>query len=436
MTLSWVFFSLCLVGLAFTLNALRPPKLAPLGIGAFFAGWVTSELPLFHIWWQAIATLIFIRNGALDHWPGVAGLAATGLSWIGLAVLEVSSRSSWKHIAAGLEPLGLSLAKPPIPFAESRIPVPRRGRDVEVIKNIDYWGDDIPPHRLDIFRSAESSRKHNDPGQTEASPGLPVLFYIHGGAWILGDKREQGLPMMFHLARNGFICVSANYRLSPRATWPDLIVDCKRALVWLKENIAEYGGDPTRIIVSGGSAGGHLAALVALSEGDPDFQPGFEDADTSVIGCLPFYGVYDFTNEDRVFAPGFVKFVEKTVFKEKFAINPNIFANASPYKRIHENAPPFLVVAGRNDTLVPIKEARRFVEKLRATSSNQVLYVELPFAQHAFEIFPSVRSTYCGRGVELFLNAVASGSLPMAASSESRKSADRTVTTSSEQQEV
>ena len=66
-------------------------------------------------------------------------------------------------------------------------------------------------------------------------------------------------------------------------------------MAWVKEHIAEYGGDPAFVAVSGGSAGGHLCALLALTAGDPAFQPGFEEADTSVDACVPFYGVMDMT---------------------------------------------------------------------------------------------------------------------------------------------
>jgi len=89
---------------------------------------------------------------------------------------------------------------------------------------------------------------------------------------------------MSHLAELGWVCVAINYRLSPRSTWPDQIVDVKRALAWTKEHIAEYGGDPDWVAITGGSAGGHLSSLAALTPNDPQFQPGFEDADTSVAG--------------------------------------------------------------------------------------------------------------------------------------------------------
>src|ERR1019366_8120529 len=125
------------------------------------------------------------------------------------------------------------------------------------------------------------------------------MVYIHGGAWVTGDKREQGKPMMYELVQRGWVAVAINYRLSPKAVWPAHIVDAKKAVAWVRSHIADYGGDPSFIAVSGGSAGGHLSALLALTPGDPAFQPGFEEADTSVNACVPFYGVMDLTGIDE-----------------------------------------------------------------------------------------------------------------------------------------
>src|SRR5437667_270151 len=124
--------------------------------------------------------------------------------------------------------------------------------------------------------------------------GCPTLLQIHGGAWILGSKNEQGIPLMRHLASRGWVCVSANYRLSPRATFPDHLIDCKRAVGWIRQHGADYGANTDFLVVTGGSAGGHLAALVALTANEPEYQPGFESADTSVSGCVAFHGVERF----------------------------------------------------------------------------------------------------------------------------------------------
>jgi acetyl esterase/lipase len=236
-----------------------------------------------------------------------------------------------------------------------------------------------------------------------------VLVYIHGGAWVMGDKREQGIPLMHELVQRGWVCVSINYRLSPRATWPAHIVDCKRALAWVREHIAEYGGDPECIAVSGGSAGGHLAALVGLTPNDPEWQPGFEDADTSVAACLPFYGVYDMRCDPDLmgtYGRGFLRLLERRIMKASYADDPSLFEAASPDRRITASAPPFYVAHGSNDTLVPVAVARHFTERLRAVSEAPVVYAELPLAQHAYEILASIRTRHTTLGAVRFLEAV------------------------------
>jgi acetyl esterase/lipase len=132
------------------------------------------------------------------------------------------------------------------------------------------------------------------------APGVRSCVQIHGGGWMIGDKREQGGPLMGYLASRGWVCFAINYRLSPQAQFPAHIVDVKRALRWIREHAHEYGADPDFICVTGGSAGGHLTALTALSQNDPAFQPGFESADTSVSAAVPFYGVYDFLDRAKI----------------------------------------------------------------------------------------------------------------------------------------
>jgi len=218
----------------------------------------------------------------------------------------------------------------------------------------------------------------------------PVLIYIHGGAWVIGDKREQGLPLLHELARRGWVTVTINYRLSPKATWPDHLVDCKLALAWVREHIAEYGGDPRFIAVSGGSAGGHLCSMLALTPGDPAFQPGFEDAPRRSTACIPFYGVYDMSAGRGTghYDKGLMTLLERRVFKRRYDDDPVVYHDASPLHRVNSDAPPFFVVHGTHDTLVPVAEARRFVEALRAVSDAPVLYAELPYTQHAFDVCP------------------------------------------------
>jgi acetyl esterase/lipase len=231
---------------------------------------------------------------------------------------------------------------------------------------------------------------------------------IHGGGWVIGDKREQGLPLLNHMAAQGWVCFNVNYRLSPNVAMPEHVVDLKRGLVWIKEHADEYGIDPDFVCVTGGSAGGHLTALMGLTANDPRFQPGFESADTSVAAAVPFYGVYDFTPDGAFGADPeiFRRFLEPIVMKAFLDEEPEKFRDASPLHHVNAGAPPFFAIHGDRDTLAPVEDARAFVRALRAESCEPVLYAEMKGAQHAFEVFPSVRTARVIEGVERFLSTL------------------------------
>ncbi len=401
----WLFLAVSIWGAWFTYNAFRPMgRHSRRSVVSFFAGWLTAELAVHHLVWQAALTGLFVWAGALRAWPGAVGLVITIGSWIGLAY---TFRGAWRAEEAVERALSDALGSsyrdeiptalaersaPEIDWRQVLLPWPVRHVDVERTRNVVYTraaGRDI---RLDVYRH----RGH--------PTGCPTLLQIHGGAWILGSKNEQGVPLMVHLAARGWVCVSADYRLSPRATFPDHIVDLKRALAWIRTHGAEYGADPDFIVVTGGSAGGHLAALVALTPNAPEYQPGFESEDTSVAGCVAFYGVYDFTDRNHVWPhDGLLRLLERRVMKTTFEKTPEAFEKASPISRIGPDAPPFFVIHGTHDTMVPVGEARHFCDVFRRVAGSPLVYAEIPGAQHAFEIFPSVRSTFVVHGVERFL---------------------------------
>jgi acetyl esterase/lipase len=212
---------------------------------------------------------------------------------------------------------------------------------------------------------------------------------------------------MQHMASRGWLCVAPNYRLSPRHAFPAHLVDVKCAIAWVRAHAAEYGADPDFIAVTGGSAGAHLAALAALTPNDPEYQPGFEGADTRVQAAVPFYGVYDFAG---ITGPAAARmrdtFLGPLVVRRDPRRDLTPFQKASPICQVRPDAPPFYVIHGVNDTLVPIDQARRFVEALREVSESPVAYVELRGAQHAFDLFPSVRSQHSVRSADLFLRWV------------------------------
>jgi len=234
-----------------------------------------------------------------------------------------------------------------------------------------------------------------------------VLLQIHGGGWMIGSKEQQGGPLMGYLAERGWVCFAINYRLSPKAVFPDHIVDVKRAIGWIREHADAYGADPDFICVTGGSAGGHLAALAALTPNDPAFQPGFESTDTRVAAAVPFYGVYDFLDRSGLRgAQSMQPFLAKNMFQCQPDENPELWSAMSPVERVDAEAPPFLVIQGSHDSLVWAEEAREFTSALREKSQNPVHYLEFPGGQHAFDTFHSVRSAYAVRAAATFLESV------------------------------
>lgn len=384
-------------------NAYRPVKRPRSGIASFAAGWLTTEMAPHLAAVTGVDTAAQAVRGRRP-WLGyaLAGLNAYLLRGLvqesagtRLLVEEALVTAAGEDFRDSLEaaPTQADLATPwrdlVIPF---RMSERREGVDYRVERNLSY----SPAGKrglLDVYRPVTDV--------TDA----PVLFHVHGGAWTIGNKEEQALPLLQRMASMGWVCVSINYRLAPRNPFPAQIIDTKHALAWTKQHISEYGGDPGYIAITGGSAGGHLTALAALTPNDPQFQPGFEDADTTVQLAVPHYGVYDLAGESGVATVRDMRdgFFAPRVFHKRYADEPAAFAQASPYHHINAEAPDFFVLHGTNDTLVDVAQARTFVEKLQAESQQQVTYVELPGAQHAFDIFPSIRSAHVVRALAQYL---------------------------------
>jgi acetyl esterase/lipase len=378
-----------------TVNALWPRRGRLLLIPGFFVAWLTIELAPWVLVIEAVVTALIAGAGGLAGPAGWAGLAATVLGWAGLAVVMARARRTTVTVREWSAELELDPGERAPAFPRSHVVFPflmtcRSG----VTRTRDIAYGDEPDMRLDVYRPSE-------PG--ECRPGI---MEVHGGAWMIGSKREQGIPLLNHLAANGWVGVNVDYRLSPRVKFPDHLIDLKRAIRWYREHATEYGADPDFLCVTGGSAGGHLAALLALTPGVPEYQPGFEDVDTTVRAAVTFYGVYDIVALLDGGSKTFASTMERRVMGVRRAEHPEAYEKASPAHWINAAAPPFLVVHGSLDTLVPVTQARSFAERLREVSTAPVLYAEMKGAQHAFDIFPSYRTARVIEGVERFLTSV------------------------------
>ena len=235
------FLASAALGALNTANAQKPlARNGSGGVLAFATGYPTSELPLHALGWQALATLGFARRGALRTPAGILGLGVSAVSWLTLVRMWRESLRAGEVLEEALrEGLGddLEHAHHPMPpnFAAPTV----RRRLVRGPAGLNETrARYVAPNACDLSYGDAGPRNHLDIWKRPDLPldgKAPVLVQVHGGAWVIGNKQQQAMPLLAHMAERGWVGVSINYRLSPRATWPDHIVDVKRA----------RGSDPT-----------------------------------------------------------------------------------------------------------------------------------------------------------------------------------------------
>jgi acetyl esterase/lipase len=353
---------------AYVIFALRPPR--PRRSSrfrlSFWLGAQVNELPFVAFYVLLASTALAIGQGDIDSPVGWTAFGLAVLATVGLPVLVRRAMRAGPVVDDALDAAGLApRSRRRLPLARILFaPFPLRRRDVERVANLRYGEAPGRGNLLDLYRH----RSH--------PAGCPTLIHLHGGAFVIGNKSREARPLIYRLASQGWVCISANYRLRG-ARFPDQLIDVKKVLAWVREHGAEYGADPSVVFVAGSSAGGHLASTAALTANDPVFQPGFERADTSVTAAISLYGYYG-------------------------PIATRAGLPSSPTAYVRADAPPFFVAHGDLDTLVVVDDTRRFVERLRSTSSNPVVYAELPGGHHAFDLFHSIRFDTVVDGIEAF----------------------------------
>lgn len=370
----------------------------------FLSAWLCGELALIHVLWQVGLTALLGFFGVLSEPLAQTGLLIFTLAWIGLIYLHCQAMDTPLHLRPALRRALGENYRADIPAERQHVlcddivtghwikPFKFKRQGVREHSHIPY-ADAGKRNLLDIYHPHEAREG-----------GFPVLLQVHGGAWIIGEKEQQGKPLMYHMAERGWLCVAINYRLSPKEAFPAHIIDVKKAIAWIREHIAEYGGNPDFIAITGGSAGGHLSSLAALTPNRAEFQPGFEDADTTVQAAVPFYGVFDFLDRFNIRPEMSMQdLLADRVMQCTIDENRELWDNGSPLSHVSPDAPPMFVIQGTHDSLVWVEEARLFVSTLQAESKQPVAYAELPGAQHAFEIFHSVRTDHTVNAVGHFL---------------------------------
>lgn len=339
-------------------------------------------------------SLIFFSQTVLED------AVSAGIWSIATVLYLIVHRKNWragKYLVSASERLGGKSPGAKVSWYAGIAPFKRNTKGVVRHRSISY-SDQHPRNLLDIFTPA---------GVEKTQQPRPVLIDIHGGAWITGNRSQQAVPLLNHMTRQGWVCVSISYRLGPQCRFPAMIEDVLKAIAWVKQHIGDYSGDPNFIALSGGSAGGHLTALAALAANDRRFQPGFEHTDTRVQAALPLYGRYDFTDRHQHLgrAGNIVnRFMRNKVMPFDTEDESPWWQLASPIDRVHGDAPPFVIIHGTHDSLIPLEEARDFETCLKEHSDHPHQLIELAGIQHGYDMFNSALTRHHVVALERILN--------------------------------
>ncbi len=239
-----------------------------------------------------------------------------------------------------------------------------------VQKDVTYCTPDGGPQKMDLYFPRVSYGK----------PG-PVVVYVHGGGWQGGDKSGgEGLREMNLLVERGYLFVSINYRLAPKFKWPAQIQDVKCAIRFLRANARSLGLDPNRIGAIGGSAGGHLVAMLGVTDASAGFDVGeYLDQSSRVKAVVDLFGPADLTVKQ--FTESQANTI-RTAFGVQSPDDP-LLAKASPVTYISKDDPPFLILQGDKDTLVPPSQSQELYDRLKAGGVTATLVI-VKNAGHGF----------------------------------------------------
>lgn len=259
-------------------------------------------------------------------------------------------------------------AGPTTTIPEIASPAAPGGSSVE--RDVTYCTAGDVPLLMDVY----------EPQPASGGP-VPVIVYVHGGGWTSGDKSAASMWAGL-LTRRGYLVASINYRLAPDYKWPAQIEDAKCSVRYLRANAARYNLDPKRIGAMGDSAGGHLVSLMGLAgpEAGWDKSGGYSDRSSAVQAVVDMYGPTDFTSinvkENRALIG--------QLMGMPYDQAAEVLRKASPVTYVHAGAPPFLIIQGEEDQLVPPRQSEMLNDRLKA-AGVPVSLVMVKNSGHAFQ---------------------------------------------------
>jgi acetyl esterase/lipase len=407
------------------------------GIAVLLLAWTLLLYVPFR--WRPVGIYLFIPKlaaGAFTPFIAAAGLL--------LALVGGLVGSWWMAVPAGLAAVGAAivivrlgllradLAAALGPNWADRTPTQCRARMVG-----QWWRGRLPTTpeprlRQDVvFATLPGSGRRllcdvwQPPAGVPAS-GLAVV-YLHSGGWCAFDKDVLTRPLFRHLAAQGHVIVDVAYRLFPETDLPGMVADAKRALAWVKNHAADLQVQPDRIVLAGGSAGGHLALLAAYAHGDPTLTPAeLAGSDPRVCAVVSLYGqadlaaMYHHTGQQKSCRPDaprpdwdappppwMARLFGPDAARLKLHIAPagrldwlvggtpsqmpDRYAQLSPVHRVHPGCPPTLLVHGEHDEMAPVAAMRQLQQRLER-ASVPVTGVYLPHTEHGFDLLASAWS--------------------------------------------
>src|SRR5512132_620001 len=410
-------------------------KVLGVGIAVLLLAWTLLLFAPFR--WRPVGLYLWFEKVAAGAFTPF--IAATGLL---LALMGVLAGSWWLAVPAALATVGSAIVVVRLgrvradltgalgPDWANRIPVQRRGRMVGR-----WWHGRLPTTpqprlRQDVvFATVPGTDRVLlcdvwQPPAGVPSSGLAVV-YLHGSAWCMLDKDVGTRPLFRHLTAQGHVVVDVAHRLFPETDIPGMVADTKRAVAWVKHHAADLQIRPDRVVVAGGSSGGHLALLAAYAPEDPALTPAeLAGSDQQVCAVVSLYGQadlaahYDHTDQARwcrpddpqpdwdappppwarrLFGPDVDRLQLVPASRLDWLVGgtpsqlPDRYAQLSPLHRVQPGCPPSLLVHGDHDQLAPVAAMRRLQRRLEQ-AGVPVTGVYLPHTDHAFDLLATTWS--------------------------------------------
>ena len=255
-------------------------------------------------------------------------------------------------------------------------------KDLEITRDQPYGPD--PRQRLDVLRP-----KHSIAG------GLPVLVYFHGGGWISADKRiYDGICAI--LSSYGWLTFNVNYRLAPEFRFPAPLQDAAKAIEWIQCNADRYGGDASRIVLGGDSAGAQIASWYAGAMHDESLRSAAIIGDSlpsrNLRGLLLFYGVYDFDTVRQASFPFIGIYARSFLGSDEHTYAENAVL-ASPSRHVTTNLPPMFLCAGQRDGLYTQTVDYAELLQQNGIDCRTLLFPRTHRADHGFLFFRWLKSS-------------------------------------------